>query len=196
MAKKKANAAARRRDNTEHFDDSAYEGIRYSLTYEMDELSFSRAAALLAPPWLYNAALVCSLIGLIGIILVLVADQNNVIPAVIFFAIAILGSVVGNNWTRMVASRARKTTLGLPGEDKHRHVVITDKDLFELGPDDRKVSYPLSDLKRAAGDDEGCILDFGAKRYVYVPRAAMSENRYRSLVREARERAGQSTDKS
>ena len=42
----------------------------------------------------------------------------------------------------------------------------------------------LSDLRRLSADDDGLMHRFGARRYAYVPSAAMSASRFRELSRE------------
>lgn len=187
-------AAARRDDRSDRYDDSAYEDLRYSITYSMDELQFSRAASLVAPSWLYNVGMGIAFVGLVAIILLLISNPDNLVPALVCMAVSLIGTYITGNWSSVVMRMAAGSTLALTGTDNHRHVVITDTELTELGPDDRKATYPLSDLKKVHADDDACVLDFGSKRYVYAPKSAMSENRFRALVREARERTGQPQD--
>ena len=80
-----------------------------------------------------------------------------------------------------------KTNLMQPG-DPERRVVVTAETMVVEGPDDAVTTYPLSELKAVALDEDGALAKFGGKRYVYIPARALSDTRYAALVKMLRSR--------
>ena len=73
--------------------------------------------------------------------------------------------------------------LGLGLKNVRRHVAVTDDAVHVENEDGELGCYSLSELRVVHSTSEFLVADFGEKRYVYVPRSALSENRYRDLVR-------------
>lgn len=185
MAKKpsakarKANEEAVRQSKL----DEKYGKPLFSLTYEMNEYELARAANLYGPDRmkdLFNGAAILSLALLI---FVLVTMGDNIVLTMVLLVLAVVTSSITTSWSRFATYLARKSTLGLMGENNQHHIVVTEDKLVEEGPDDRVVEYPLSELKHSRSSNEATVVDFGNKRCVYIPRAPMSEGRYQALVR-------------
>lgn len=169
------------------FDDDAYEDVRFSATFDYGELSLTRAAAQLAPrskTATTGVAFVC----LAGMVAVLMISEDNLVWALVFMVPALVALNAVTNWHKLQLRYARKTTLGAADGIGRHHVVVCEDAVHTQVEGGAVTSYSLSEL-RAVYDTEDCVVaGFGSKRYVYVPRAALSENRFRDLVRFLREK--------
>ena len=89
--------------------------------------------------------------------------------------------------TRLNSSACAKietnSTLAAPASAERRHVAVGEKSVHVENEAGELGCYDLSDLRAVHSTSEFLVADFGQKRYVYVPRSALSENRYRDLVR-------------
>jgi hypothetical protein len=185
MAKKpsakarKANEEAVRQSKL----DEKYGKPLFSLTYDMNEYELARAANLYGPDRMKDIFNGAAILSLALLILVLVTMSENIVLTMALLVIAVITSSITTSWSRFATFLARKSTLGLMGEDNRRHIVVTEDKVVEEGPDDRVVEYPLSELKHSRSSNEATVVDFGNKRCVYIPRAPMSEGRYQALVR-------------
>ena len=77
---------------------------------------------------------------------------------------------------------ARRTTLAAAPPSEQRHVAVCEDCVHvesEAGPIG---DFDLSDLRTVRYTDEHLVAGFGSRRYVYVPRRALSEGRYRKLA--------------
>ncbi|MCI1645450.1 MAG: hypothetical protein LKI67_01480 [Olsenella sp.] len=185
MAKKpsakarKANEEAVRQSKL----DERYGKPLFSLTYEMNEYELARAANLYGPDRMKDIFNGAAILSLALLILVLVTMRDNIVLDIILLVIAVIASSITTSWSRFVTFLARKSTLGLVGENNRHHIVVTEDKVVDEGPDDRVAVYPLSELKHSRSSDEATVADFGDKRCVYIPRAPMREGRYQALVR-------------
>lgn len=185
MAKKpsaKARKAAEEAVRQSKLDEK-YGKPLFSLTYDMNEYELARAANLYGPDRMKDIFNGAAILSLALLIFVLVTMGDKVALTIILLVVAVITSTITTNWSRFATFLARKSTLGLVGENNRHHIVVTEDKLVEEGPDDRVVEYPLSELKHSRSSDEATVADFGNKRCVYIPRAPMSEGRYQALVR-------------
>lgn len=183
-AKQTAQAKATREQAArQEKHDKQYGNPLYSLTYEMDELEFSRASGLTKPDSIKTVLASISAICLVLIIVLLLQDRNNLTIAIILVAASLVCTAASSSWADILVRYARRSTLGLVGKDNHRHIVLTEDEVIEEGPDDRVERYPLSELQFVRSTDSYALAGFGSKRFVYIPRSSMSEGRYRGAVR-------------
>lgn len=181
MAKK----PQRRRDAQQAaplFDDSGYEDVRYAATFDYDELALSRAAELLGGERAKNALTAVNFGILAAIVLLLVIDQRNVVPAVIGVVAFVVVSTLSNKWGRAQLAYARRSTLALAVPSEKRHVVVCADAVHTRSESGTTATYPLSELRVVRSNGDCLVAGFGQRRYVYVPRRALSEQRFRDLV--------------
>lgn len=186
MAKK---TAVRRRDESGEFDNSAYENVRVSATFDLNEVSLSYAAELVAP----GIKRTLRPISFMALILLVFAawqfrDQQTflIVPAIVVMALLFAWS----NWNRLQTRVIRSSSLALADGPERMHVVVCDDAVHTESSSGKRETYPLSQLKTLHATDECLLAGFGRRRYVYVPRKALSEGRYRSLVEFLREKRG------
>lgn len=186
MAKKKTNRKARPAASAPayKFDDEKYEGLRFSATYDYGELQLSKAASYLGGQKARAASFVVSMSCLALMIIVLLADSNNMAPAIVLLVLSMLGTLATTNWHNMQLNYARNSSLGFRGTSTRCHVVVTDDAVFVAGEAGEEERFPLSELRSVSADDDGLLAGFGGRRYVYVPAAAMSASRFQELRRE------------
>ncbi|RVU96689.1 hypothetical protein EII22_10730 [Coriobacteriales bacterium OH1046] len=189
MAKATTKRAVSNRGNARH-DDGKYGEVLYSFSYEMDDLNYFNAAGLVGSNRMQQILTGSSMVLLLLIIGSLYDREHPLYPvAIAAFILFLALSIASQNWTRIrdrYVSRSSLTQLG--GTD--RHVVVTAEAMIVEGPDDTVSSYPLSEFKKLAEDSDGALAKFGRRRYVYIPRKALSETRYRSLTKMLREQRG------
>lgn len=186
MAKK---TAVRRKDESGEFDNSAYENIRVSATFDFNEVSLSYAAELVAP----NVKRTLGPISFFALILLVFAawqfrDQQTflIVPAIIVMALLFVWS----NWNRVQTRVICASSLALNGGAERHHVVVCDDAIHTETDKGERATYPLSELKTLHATDECLLAGFGHRRYVYIPRKALSEGRYRSLIEFLEEKRG------
>lgn len=185
MAKKKANRKKRPATPAEaavKFDDSKYENVRFSATYDYGELPLSKAASYLGGQKARFASLAVSMVCLVLMIVVLMADSRNLGPALLLLVVSAVGTVAITNWHKMQLRYARSSTLAYTGEQR-RHVVVTDDAVHCVAPDGAEDVFALSDLRTLSADEDGLLAGFGNRRYAYVPASSMSASRFQELVR-------------
>lgn len=194
MAKKSAKSAARRRDGEKgvepfRFDDSKYGHTLFSASFDYGELNFARAAEMLAPRAPLALKLV-SAVPLLGIVLCAVFARGNNMPLYVCFALAMGCIVLTGNWDRCLRGYARQSTLAPAAGGERRHVAVTE-DAVHLENEQGPIgSYDLSELRTVYRNSDCILAGFGDRRYVYVPRVALSEGRFRELGRFLEERRG------
>ena len=176
MAKKKTARKTRpaSAEPAHKFDDEKYEGLRFSATYDYGELALSKAASYLGGQKARIASFAVSMACLALMIVVLIADANNLAPAIVLLVLSMAATAVSTNWHNMQLGYARNSSLGFKGTSSRRHVVVS-------GAEER---YDLSDLRSVSADDDGLLAGFGGRRYAYVPSTAMSASRFQELCRE------------
>lgn len=183
MAKKSASrrkgASPQRR-----FDDAQYDDVRFTATFEYNELSLARAASWIWPRGKY-VTLGVAFVSLLLLVGMLYIDQGLLIPAMAPLAVSIVASSLNSRWDKVQLRYARRSSLALDetSDPQVRHVVVCGDAVHvevENGPKD---TYPLSDLRVIHSNHESVFAGFGDRRYVYVPRSAMSEGRFHELVR-------------
>ena len=164
-------------------DDEKYGDVQYSFSYDMDDLNFYNATCLIGSGRLQQFFPPIGMILLLIIILSLYDREHPIYPlAVAAFISFIALSTVINKWTTIRNWYVAKTTLGQLGSPE-RHVVVTADTITQEGPDDTVATYPLSEIRRVAEDDDGALVKLGKGRYVYIPRKALSDSRYNALVK-------------
>ncbi len=186
MSKK---TAVRRKDETGEFDNSAYENVRVSATFDYNEVTLSYAAELVAP----NVKRTLGPISFVALILLVFAawqfrDQQTflIAPAIIVMALLFVWS----NWNRVQTHVACRSSLAIDGGSERRHVVVCDDAIHTETSTGKHETYPLSELKTLHATDECLLAGFGRGRYVFIPRKALSEGRYRSLIEFLEEKRG------
>lgn len=202
MAKKpnRARAAAQPAADAVKFDDTAYADVRFSATFDYDELAVSRASTMIMERG-RQISLGVAFVSLAILVGMLWINRDLLLPSMVFLVIAILASNATNNWPKIQRKYANKSTLALTGGAEKRHVVVCGDAVHVsvaaasgTSADGEKTvrtqSYPLSELRRVTRGVECTLADFGQKRLVYVPRAALSDTRYKELGAFLAERAG------
>ena len=181
MAKK---SSARRREQSAQslFDDSKHADVRVSATFEYNELSLSRAAEQLAPR-LKSSMVFVNLASLLALVAaaILVPDLSALLIGL--FVVAVVMMYVQYNWNKLIVSYARTTTLDPASHEGSIHVVACDDALHLEDAGGSEERYDYADLRVVYPTSEFVVAGFGSKRYVYVPRSALSEGRFRELVR-------------
>ncbi|MGI6231192.1 MAG: hypothetical protein ACOYJL_09900 [Tractidigestivibacter sp.] len=183
MSKKQSSKAKAAEEARQEKSDRKYGTPLFSLTYEMNELEFSRAATLVYSDRIKDALTAVSIVSIVLMIMSIIQNPDDLFLAMIFVVLSVVATAVSSSWPSITANRARNTSLGLVGENNRRHVVVTADKVVEEGPDDRVEEIPISDLSAFRWNDDFCVAAFSKKRFIYVPRSAMSEGRYRNLLR-------------
>lgn len=165
------------------FDEKKFKSPRIQATFDYNELSLVRASNQL---WQTgkNVALGVAMVSLAGIVvyILLAGSEGNLAPALVLLAVSVIASATVTRWDKVQLRRARTTSLGVKGEGERRRVTVTDDAVHLETTGGLDASYPLSDLRKVFATEDSVTVDFGNDRYVYVPRAALSENRFRELV--------------
>ena len=159
MAKK---SAVRRRSEQSEFSDDAFENVRASMTYDYNELVLARAAERIHP----RTKQYLTFVNLASLLILVFCAWN-----------------FRDNWNTIQLRVARRGSLALEGPNERRHVVVCDDAVHVQTNLGSSTTYPLSDLKWVSATDECLLASFGRRRYVYIPRRCLSENRYRDLIR-------------
>lgn len=188
MAKK---SPVRRREQgaQSRFDDSKYENVLVSATFEYNELSLSRAAEQLAPR-LKGALLFLNLASLLALIATaaLLPDLTALLVALFVVSVALM--YIQHNWNALMIRYARTTTLAPTAYEGSIHVAACDDALHLEDAHGVSARFDYSDLRVVYATSEFVVAGFGGRRYVYVPRSALSEGRFHELVRLLDDRRG------
>lgn len=188
MAKKKSNRRPQVEDDSKQYDDRKYEGLRYSLTYDYDEYSYTHACSLVLEQG-SNVCIGVAIVTLIILVVLLVVDETAIVPAVVLLVICAVASALGGTWRSIQMRYANGTSLAQKGPEDRRHVVVCEDAIHVEYADGSEDHYELAKLKYVRSAVDYCIICFEDKGFVFVPRSAMSVNRFRNLVRELQERA-------
>ena len=131
------------------------------------------------------AVLLAFVIPFLLILLVLVAlwAKDAIIVMIVLFVIATALSYVTSNWRKLQLRYARTTSLGSWTQVGRLHVAFCDDALHVEDKTGELATYPTSELRYVHETGDFVVAGFGRKRFVYVPRAALSENRWRELLR-------------
>lgn len=192
MAKTKRSSGGRRDAAHGPFDAKRFRSPRIQATFDYDELSLMRAANQLGQVG-RNVVLAVAFVSLVCVIATLLVDPNSYAPAIAALLVAVAASAFATRWDRVQLRLVRGTSLDVTGLGDRRRVTVTDDSVHLETTGGVDVSYPLSDLSRVYATDDSVTACFAKGRYVYVPRSALSENRFHELVRilkEAREKGG------
>lgn len=188
-ARRKATKARAQADAPVKFSDEKYQDVRFSATFDYDEIGFVRAAEQLGPraKTAMSAANFGSLIVLV-LVALFAGDQTALLIILFFVAVALIyGS---RNWQGLQMRYARGTMLAPDPEAKRTHVVVCEGGVHvenEKGP---VTDCDYSDLRFVHSTGESLLAVFSGRRYVFVPRSALSESRFHELVRFLREKLG------
>ncbi|HIZ45948.1 MAG TPA: hypothetical protein IAA19_02880 [Candidatus Olsenella pullistercoris] len=183
MAKKSGKQVARRKDAARvAFDDKKYGHALFSATFEYSELTFARASEQLGLR-LRSALTAASFASLVGLILVILIDESLVVLVGVLFVISLALVFTTSRWGDIQLRYARTTTLAAPATAERRHVVVCEDAVHVENEEGELGSYNLSDLRVVHATGEFVVAGFGHGRYAYVPRSALSENRFHELVR-------------
>lgn len=165
------------------FDDSKYEGIHTSTTFDYNELSLIRASECLAPQ-LENVLTIASFASLILLVLLALALGNDAwLPLIALFLVAVALLYVTRNWAKLQVRYARTTTLDPACMGGRMHVVVCEDAVHVEDETGKTGTYPLSDLRVVYENSDFILAGFTGKRYVYVPRSSLSEGRFHDLAR-------------
>lgn len=179
MAKKSSRRKAAAQAQSA-FDDKKYEGVRFSATFEYNELTFTRAAEQLFPRGRSAATIVTFLLLVLLVLTALMLENTPVL--VVLFVLCLVAMNAATRWSDLQIWYARSTTLA-PGDGaERRHVVVCEDEVHVEDESGDDAAYPLSSLRVVYATSDFLVAGFGNKRYVYVPRSALSESRFRDLV--------------
>lgn len=181
-ARKQAMAKARAAGSACKFDDSQYEDLLYSATFDYNELSLARASTMLSPHG-KTVVLTIAFASLACMLAALTIFKADIIVAIVPMCIALVSSTAVSNWQKIMARFASGTTLDMPIGGEKRHVVVCDNAVHTRSEFGESHDYDLSDLRFIRSNDDGLLMRFGKGEYVYVPCGALSEGRFRDAVR-------------
>ena len=171
------------------FDDARYEDVRFSATFEYNELSLNRAAEQIAPR-LKGILTVADFGSLIVLILLAMALRDQTLLLVIVFLIPATLLYVTNNLSSLQVRYARGTNLDPVTMGSRVHVTVCENSLHLCNDEGGQQDFDLSDLRFVHDTSDFLVAGFARRRYVFVPRSALSENRFHDLVRFLDEKAG------
>lgn len=171
------------------FDDARYEGVRFSATFEYNELSLNRAAEQIAPR-LKGILTVADFGSLVVLILLAMALRDQTLLLVIVFLIPATLLYVTNNLSSLQVRYARGTNLDPVTMGSRVHVTVCENSLHLCNDEGGQQDFDLSDLRFVHDTSDFLVAGFARRRYVFVPRSALSENRFHDLVRFLGEKAG------
>lgn len=190
MAKKSPIRRKEGKDDRELFDDKSYEGTLFSATFDYNELCLMRAAEHLAPR-LKNVLTIANMGLLILLILLALMLGNDawLLLIVIFLITAVL-LYVTQNWSKVQANYARRTSLDPACLGGRMRVTVCEDAVHVQDETGREAIFALSDLRTVYSNSDFLLAGFSGRRYAYIPRSAMSENRFRDVVRFLTEKNG------
>ena len=179
MAKKTPKTAAGRKGPSQpRFDDKKYGKALFSATFDYNELSFARASETLGHG-IRNVVTAAAFVALLALVVVLLVDEKPTVLVFVVFAVSLALVFATTRWMRY----ARRTTLAPTPPSEVRHVVVCEDSAHmenEAGPIG---DFDLADLRTVRQNGDCVVAGFCEGRYIYVPRAALSENRFRELGR-------------
>lgn len=188
-ARRKAAKAKAQADAPAKFNDEKYPDVRFAATFDYDEMSFVHAAEQLGPR--AKTAMTAANFGsLILLVLVALLAGNQTVLLLILFFVAVAFIYGSRNWQSLQLRYARGTMLAPDPEAGRTHVVVCNGGVHvenEKGPV-MDCDYP--DLRFVHSTDESLVAVFSGRRYVFVPRSALSESRFHELVKFLREKLG------
>lgn len=194
MAKKSPARRKRTAEQAEKFSDEKYEDVRFSATFDYNEISLARAAEMLTPH-AQTVMLSATFVSLAGIVLVALVSEdlsNATFPLVMLFAVSVALLVARSNWAYYQTSFARGTTLNPEDHGGRMHVAVCDDAIHTQDAAGNEAAYPFLELRRVYATSESVLACFTDRRYVYVPREGLSENRFRELKHYLDERSPKS----
>lgn len=188
-ARRRAAKAKAQADAPVKFNDEKYPDVRFSATFDYDEISFVRAAEQLGPR--AKTAMTAANFGSL-VVLVLVAlfagDQTALLVVLFLVAVALIyGS---RNWQGLQLRYARGTMLAPDPEAGRTHVVVCEDGVHVENEKGHVTDCDYSDLRFVHSTGESLVAVFSGRRYVFVPRSALSESRFHELVKFLREKLG------
>ncbi len=184
MAHKSTAQKTARRDDDRHGE------ALYSFSYDMDDVNYLNAARLVGPSRIQQIVTVSSAVFLLVIIASVYNREQPLYPATIAgFVLFFACGAVGRNWPSLRERYVARSNLA-QGSAPGRRISVTAEAMIVEGHDGTACTYPLAELKGVAEDSDGALAKFGQRRYVYIPCKALSETRFRSLVKMLRERSG------
>ncbi|MBM6774386.1 hypothetical protein [Olsenella profusa] len=181
--RKAANKAAKAKtDASAKFSDEKYQDVRFSATFDYDEMCFVRAAEQLGPR--AKTAMTAANFGSL-ILLVLVAlfagDQTVLLIILFFVAVALIYGA--RNWQGLQQRYARGTMLAPDPEAARTHVAVCEDAIHVENAKGPVLDCSYSDLRFVHSTAESLVAVFTGRRYVFVPRSALSESRFHELVK-------------
>ena len=181
MAKK---ASARRKDEAadEGFANNKYADERIAATFDYNELCLARASELLAPR-LRAGLTVATFAALLGVIFIASVARDQLVLLVILFFAAFALLQAMQNVSKLKLRFARSTNLS-PEAASPRYRAVICGDAVHLENSEGGVEdFSLIDLRRVHESPDSILACFTDKRYVYLPRSAFSEGRFRETSR-------------
>ena len=176
MAKKTPKTAAGHKSPSQpRFDDKKYGKALFSATFDYNELSFGHG--------IRNVVTAAAFVALLALVVVLLVDEKPTVLVFVVFAVSLALVFATTRWDYLQMRYARRTTLAPTPPSEVRHVVVCEDSAHmenEAGPIG---DFDLADLRTVRQNGDCVVAGFGEGRYIYVPRAALSENRFRELGR-------------
>ena len=180
---KKSNRKGAAATEKPKYDDTKYGEVRYSFSYSMGDEDYLDAKSLVGPANVTQYLSLASM-ALLVIVIFLLYDRSHVNMPLLIVTIVLL-IVLGfamTSWPKIVDRYISSTNIASKGGSL-RHVVVTSDTLVVEGPDGQVATYPLAELKRVPSFENGALAKFGGRRYVYIPRRALSNSRYDALIK-------------
>ncbi|OUO58503.1 hypothetical protein [Olsenella sp. An270] len=183
MAKKASRTTSRDKGAAQsRFDDKKYGKVLFSATYDYNELEFARASETLGHGF-RSVVTAAAFVALLALVVVLLVDNKPTALVFVTFGASLVLVFASTRWDRLQVFYARRTTLAAAPPSEQRHVAVCEDCVHvesEAGPIG---DFDLSDLRTVRQNSDCIVAGFGDGRYAYVPRPALSENRFRELGR-------------
>ena len=187
-ARKGARAtAARQGAEPARFDDRRFGKPLFAATFECNELALTRGAETIGHR-MRGALTAASFVALLALVIVTLVDDRAMVLMIAVFAVSLALVIATSRWDRLQRAYARHTTLAALSDSEACHVVVCEDSVHVENEDGPIGDFALSDLRTVHQNADCVVAGFGRRRYVYVPRMAMSENRFRELGRFLKER--------
>ena len=134
-------------------------------------------------PVIRSVVTAAAFVALLALVVVLLVDNKPTALVFVTFGASLVLVFASTRWDRLQVFYARRTTLAAAPPSEQRHVAVCEDCVHvesEAGPIG---DFDLSDLRTVRQNSDCIVAGFGDGRYSYVPRPALSENRFRELGR-------------
>lgn len=122
-----------------------------------------------------------SMLALVGLIAGLVPEEKNYPLMVVSIVVSLSCTMLVGKWGDLVKGILRKTNLGRQVADGDQRVVVC-SDALHIEHGDEVEDLPLSEITDVKTDEDAALARFSGKRLAYIPRAALGEARFKTIV--------------